>query len=76
MGGQPLFLPAFGSEGGSSHEWDPQHTFWTAQDQTNYIHTQAESQGANLSAEDSRQIGSTKLAAIVRSWLQNLAFHI
>ena len=65
--GQPIYSPAFGLEGGSSHWWEPVRTTLAthlgqhkikpnARKVITYIHTQAESQGANLSEEDHRSI--------------------
>ena len=61
--GQPIYSPAFSLEGGSSHWWEPVRTTLAthlgqheikpnARKVVTYIHTQAESQGANLSDED------------------------
>lgn len=65
--GQPIYSPAFGLEGGSSHWWEPVRTTLAtylgqheikpnAKKVVTYIHTQAESQGANLSDEDHKSI--------------------
>ena len=65
--GQPIYSPAFGFEGGSSHWWEPVRTTLAthlgqqeikpnAKKVVTYIHTQAESQGVNLSDEDHKSI--------------------
>jgi hypothetical protein len=65
--GQPIYSTAFALEGGSSHWWEPvrvtlatylgQHEIKPkAKKVVTYIHTQAESQGAKLSAEDHESI--------------------
>jgi len=65
--GQPIYSPAFDLEGGSSHWWEPVRTTLAthlrqheikpnAKKVITYIHTQAESQGANLSDEDHKSI--------------------
>jgi hypothetical protein len=65
--GQPIYSPAFDLEGGSSHWWEPVRTTLAthlgqheikpnARKVITYIHTQAESQGANLSDEDHKSI--------------------
>jgi hypothetical protein len=65
--GQPIYSPAFGLEGGSSHWWEPvritlathlgQHEIKPrARKVVTYIHTQDEPQGAKLSDEDHESI--------------------
>ena len=76
--GQPIYSPAFGLEGGSSHWWEPvrttlatylgQHEIKSnAKKVVTYIHTQGESQGASLSDEDHRSI-SLALEKMARTY--------
>jgi len=67
VAGQPVYSPAFGLEGGSSHWWEPVRINLAtylgehenkpkAKKVVTYIHTQADSQGAKLSDRDHESI--------------------